>query len=110
MNFCHTSFLPRPQVKNPRACQLKSCQLERQKANEKAWREQNWGLYDSKYHSIRKVQRHRTINHMTTQVVSCIKAGKTLLGHHLDLEVIKEYLAELFLSLGIRKLKKFCQL
>ena len=30
--FCHTEFIPRPQIKKPRACSHSACQKKRQRA------------------------------------------------------------------------------
>ena len=57
--FCNTEFEPRPQVKNPRACS--NCQNARQRANEKEWRNRHLGLYDGKYHQVKRESRNAAI-------------------------------------------------
>ena len=102
--FCNTFYTPRPQVKRPRAC--KNCQQKRQKANEKAWRERNRGLYDRKYHAVLRERRCQTIQCIISMFMKVIKIGSTFIGQEINTDQIEQYFSELFRSLGIRKLKK----
>ena len=106
--FCNTEFTPRPQVKKPRACS--NCQKLRQKANEKSWRTKHLGIYDRKYHRIKREVRQSEIRTKAKDVIRCIKVGGTLLGVNLS-EEIQQSMNELFLKflsdLGIRRANKF---
>ena len=105
--FCKEEFSPRPQVKNPRACNKKSCQIKRQKINEKEWRERNQGLYNKKYHNIMKQKRINKLKEYSDKLLKLIKIGQTYLDMKLKIENISNYIFHFFLKLGIRKVKKF---
>ncbi len=102
--FCNRSYSPRPQVKRPRAC--KYCQSQRQSSNEKAWRDRHLGLYDKKYHQIKKRKRIATVEAVASKATECLKAGLLFMGIRADVPSIGAYITKLFLSIGIRKLNK----
>lgn len=105
--FCNSEFSPRPQVKKPRACQ--SCQRLRQRANEKAWREENLGYYDGKYHSSQRKARKAAIEEKIIALLKCIEVGGTVLGVPLTKEILKSFQAQFlkFISaLGFRYANK----
>jgi len=106
--FCSTEFKPRPQVKRPRACQ--NCQKLRQSANEKAWRSQHLGLYDGKYHSIKRNDRRKLILDKIKDLIRCLSVGGTLLGLSFSEEVralFVDTFFKFFWSLGIKHANKF---
>ena len=108
--FCNDIFKPRPQVKNPRACDKPECQQKRQSLNEKEWREKNQGLYDGKYHSVKRVERKKTLDKLSDQVFQCIKVGKEFLNQKLNLELVNVFLVDFFHNLGIRCANKLWSL
>jgi hypothetical protein len=105
--FCNTEFEPRPQVKNPRACS--NCQKARQRANEKSWRNKHLGLYDGKYHQVKRECRKAAIKTKVKDLIKCVEVGGTLLGIAITKE-IQESFCDIFLkffaSLGIRRANK----
>ena len=105
--FCKEKFTPRAQVKNPRACNKRSCQRKRQKINEKEWRERNKGLYDKKYHNIMKQKRKERLLEYSGKLLELIEIGRIYLDEKLKIENISEYIFNFFIKLGIRKVKKF---
>ena len=106
--FCNTEFTPRPQVKNPRACT--NCQKTRQRANEKSWRNTSLGLYDGKYHQVKRECRKVEIQTKVQDLVRCIEVGGTLLGLALTKEIqasFQEFFLKFLINLGIRRANKF---
>jgi hypothetical protein len=104
--FCNSYFTPRAQVKKPRACQKKECQLKRQRANEKAWKEQQGDRFDAKYHNKKKQKRLSNLRDMAGNVIKCIETGLTFLGKSLNIEKMRGYITELFYTLGSRRVNK----
>ena len=104
--FCKEEFTPRPQVKRPRACGRKSCQLKRQLANEKEWRSKNKGLYNKKYHNIMKQQRINKLQEYANKLFKIIKIGQNYLNEALKIDDFKSCIFIFFVNLGIRKVKK----
>lgn len=106
--FCSTEFEPRPQVKNPKACQ--DCQKARQRANEKAWRNKHLGIYNGKYHQVKRECRKAALKTKVKDLVKCVEVGGTLLGLIITKE-IRESLGDILLKflscLGIRYANKF---
>ena len=107
--FCCSQFTPRPQVKNARACGKKSCQEDRQKSNEKAWRAKNTGLYDGKYHQGQRMSRMRRIREVANNLSNCLKTGATMLGVLINGPAIFGLLLRFFSDLGIRGTNKLCK-
>lgn len=107
--FCHSKFTPRPQVKNARACGKKVCQKARQKANEEAWHSRNPGIYDAKYHQVKRRDRLRRMSEIVTRFSKCLETGATLLGEEFELKAIAILLTRFFLKLGIRFTNKLCK-
>jgi hypothetical protein len=106
--FCLTEYVPRSQVKNPRACP--ACQKERQKENEKSWKQKNLGLYDGRYHRLQREGRKRQILTQINQLVQCIELGCTLLGTAFSEKSpadFKDWLMSAILTLGVRRANKF---
>ncbi len=102
--FCLVMFESRPQVKRPRACS--KCQRARQQENEKAWHNQNKGLYDLKYHRIQKIARVKKLKATAEQIFRLVEIGKSFLGTVIELEGIRELFQLFFISFGIRKINK----
>jgi len=106
--FCHDEFVPRPQVKHPRACQ--KCQQHRQKKNEEEWRKKNKDLYSSIDHRTYREQRGRRISGLVMFVLRSMKIGFSFLGltelqtTHKDLE---KDLVRFFDRIGLRQINKF---
>ena len=106
--FCNTEFEPRPQVKNPRACS--NCQNARQRANEKEWRNRHLGLYDGKYHQVKRESRNAAIKTKVKDLIKCVEVGGTLLGIAITKEIQESFgdiLLKFLFGLGIRRANKF---
>ncbi len=106
--FCHSQFKPRPQVKSPRACGKQECQRERQRENEKAWHSRNPGIYDGKYHSVKRRERLQELRKIAGRLKECLAVGATMLGVTVDEGQILLILERFLLGLGIRTANKFC--
>jgi len=104
--YCHKSFTPRPQVKNPRACSTRDCQKKRQRDNEKAWRINNKGLYGRDYHNSQKQSRIREIRSKSASILRALKIGYDFLGGNLDWVHFEVKVFQFFVSLGLRRLNK----
>ncbi|HLE12044.1 MAG: hypothetical protein A2504_05955 [Bdellovibrionales bacterium RIFOXYD12_FULL_39_22] len=85
--FCNTEFTPRPQVKNPRACNNNPCQRLRQAANEREWRQLNDHLNSKEYHQIRRNQRIDKIKKINAVVIKSLSIGAEFLGLPIDVKV-----------------------
>ena len=109
--YCNTLYGPRPQVKNPRACDKESCQMARQRDNEKEWREQHRKNYDKEYQEQQRVVRDDAINDVTNNIIKCLEIGKEFLGSignaNFNLDEFKTILSCFFSNLGIRRINKF---
>src|SRR4051812_33789276 len=103
--FCHTEYKSRPQVKRPRACT--SCQRQRQRTNEKDWRNRNPRYSDPAYHKVCREQRFKKLNEVVTILSSCLKVGKTFLGLDIAMDLVSGALGEFLFALGIRRVNKF---
>ncbi|MBF0360978.1 MAG: hypothetical protein HQK49_08200 [Oligoflexia bacterium] len=104
--YCNTSYYPRPQVKNPQACNKEECQRARQRDNEKHWREQNKTHYSKDYFEIQKDKRKKTITEKTNEIFNCLEVGKNMLNKNINLNIFREYFEQKFLQLGIRLINK----
>ena len=104
--FCSSIFRPRPQVKRPRACGKINCQGARQKANEKAWREQNLGPYDGAYHAAKRALRAAKLKAILAAIMDALKVGSRMRGVQLQFEQIEEFLSQTFSELGSRRANK----
>ena len=104
--FCSLDFNPRPQVKTPRACSHSRCQDARQKANEKAWREQNNGPYDGAYHTAKRSLRAAKLKGMLTAFMDALKVGSRMRGLDIQVEKFETFLRQAFLELGSRRANK----
>lgn len=105
--FCLTEYVPCPQVKNPRACS--NCQKLRQRANEKAWRLKNLGLYGGQFHHDQRKERKTEVETRITRLVRCIDVGSTLLGVAFaddSREAFKKWLLHSVLDAGTRRANK----
>ena len=107
--FCSRAFSPRPQVKNPRACNAPVCQAARQRSNEKDWHSRQAEVYDADYHRLKRVGRGRRIQALAERLLACLRTGALLLGADLDFGAIGRELHLIFFRLGIRRLNKFCK-
>lgn len=105
--FCFATFNPRPQVKNPRACNKEDCQMKRQRANEQDWHRQHSYNRDKQYHKIRRQQRKANLLHIIDVILECLRVGKELLGKRVEIERFRPSFQEFILELGIRNTNKF---
>jgi len=105
--FCNTEFQPRPQVKNPRACNKDSCQKLRQTSNEREWRKSNEHLDSKEYHQIRRKQRNEKINKLFLAIIKSLSIGVNFIGLPFNIHSFSDFFKDIFLQLGLRKLNKF---
>ena len=111
--YCSTLFDSRPQVKNPRACNKKSCQKARQRDNEKEWRERHSDSYDNEYHEHQRDVRANVISKIIDDILRCFQTGKDFLDGQVSfkkfkLDDFKNTMTIFFSELGIRRIFKFC--
>ena len=105
--FCPASFYPRPQVKNPRACERTECQRKRQRSNELAWRARNETSQDAEYHRICRQGRLKRLQEFAAIMSRCLSTGATFLNESISLGPIQDILLRFLLELGVRKINKF---
>jgi hypothetical protein len=103
--FCNTEFQPRPQVKKPRACS--SCQVQRQRSNEKDWRSRNPRYSNAIYHELMRRSREKKLKAVIEALLECIRIGKTMSGLTFEARELSSLLTEFVLGLGVRRLNKF---
>ena len=108
--FCHTQFTPRSQVKTPRACNKDMCQRQRQRDNERSWRERHKHLEDKNYHQIRRHQRRKKIHDIGQLIFKCMAVGREFLGIPIYMENMRTHFIDFLLELGIRRINKLCSL
>lgn len=107
--FCLSEFEPRPQVKNPRACKHQSCQRQRQRANEKEWRNLQVGYPGENYYQIRKLQRKKRITDVVQSLIKCFEAGRKFFGVDILMEEFSQILEAALFRIGVRRINKFWQ-
>jgi len=105
--FCNDKFSPRAQVKNPRACNKRSCQNKRQRSNEKQWHSQNPEGADSMYHRVTKLTRIRELRKISQKIAELLITGARFAGYHMESFHFQSFVFEFFKHLGIRKVNKF---
>jgi len=105
--FCNTEYQPRPQVKNPRACNKDACQCRRQASNEREWRKSNDHLNSKQYHQIRRKQRLEKIRKLNSIIIKSFSVGIDYLGLPIKIDMFTAFFEYLFSSLGIREINKF---
>lgn len=102
-NYYNNIYQPRSQVKNPQACGKEQCQKLRQRDNERKWHQHNQGLYDKKYHQVKRIVRNNTITSIATQLIEALSIGLRFEGKELcDPLILNQYIC----TLGIRILNK----
>ena len=105
-SYCHKSFIPRSQVKNPKACSERKCQKRRQRDNEKDWRSRNKGLYDHRYHAIQKRKRLEELKQKAQRILKALEVGGRFLGENLRFEVVERFFFQFLIELGVRQANK----
>jgi len=103
-------FYPRPQVKNPRACN--KCQGKRQQANEREWRERNkQHLPNKHYHRLRRLLRIKKLKDLAAYLSHCLEVGMRFANlkglETVGLKDLAEYFSQFLHNLGIRAANKF---
>jgi len=108
--YCNTVFIPRPQTKNPKACNNSSCQLARQRENEKEWHSKNKDLYlkNKRYHQLQAIHRNRIINLIFAKLLDCLEIGarfKDIKFKNINMfsNIFKKFIS----NIGVRKINKF---
>lgn len=103
-NYCHVIYSPRPQVKNPRACKDTMCQKGRQADNEREWRGKNQGIYDKKYHEVKRTLRLKEVASTVSTLIESLTIGLRFRG--LLLNSNHHFLIQTFTNLGVHQLNK----
>ena len=105
--FCHTEFIPRPQVKKPRACNHSACQKRRQRANEREWK-QRFSLYlDAEYHRSQRLERRKLLKSVVLGLLRCLSTGKELLDFSFRVDLLSPVIEKFIFDLGMRQVNKF---
>ncbi len=104
--ICKEEFTPRPQIKNPRACSKYACQRERQRRNERDWREKNADLYDRIYHQIQKQKREEKMELILNTIMALLEVGQRFHRMYLNLSKARVFFFEILKSLGLRRINK----
>lgn len=105
--ICGEDFIPRPQVRRPKACFKSICQKARQKANEIAWRARINADNTGRYHQIQRASRAKRLREITLQLMECLKIGGRMLNRLFDREGLEAFLVKALGELGIRRCNKF---
>ena len=105
--FCNREFSPRPQVKYPRACFERSCQAERQKTNEKDWRNRQDVIRPNSYDSLQRGLRTAAIKKIVAEILKCLGIGRRMSGFSDFGASSVDFFTQIFLNLGIRRTNKF---
>lgn len=106
--FCSQEFIPRPQVKKPRAC--KDCQAKRQRANEIDWRKRNMHLVCKKYHQVRRDQRYKKLSQLAAYISHCMTTGFKMINigqKHPNFNALIKWILPILQLTGIRRANKF---
>jgi hypothetical protein len=104
--YCNSFYCPRPQVKNPQACNRKKCQLARQRDNEMHWRKRNKIYYGKDYYEVQKEKRNKIVSDNATEFLHCFEVGKNMLNKNINLDIFSEYFLVFFSQLGTRLINK----
>lgn len=110
--FCTTLFEPRPQTKNPRACNKSECQKARQSRNEKEWHIKHNELYQKApdYHKEKRMERHKTISEKIKVIFEAMQSGFIFKNLDINFSVFYEFFTNFMHREGIRKINKFYNL
>lgn len=106
--FCHKSFTPRPQTKKARACDDRECQNQRQRLNEKEWKNKHKGEYGAKFYREYRVERFKVISQLVERIVRVLRIGCTAVCENFSLEDFKEVLLPFLSRLGLGRANKLC--
>lgn len=104
--FCEANYLPRKQVKSPRACHKKRCQHRRQKANEYEWRVKHNLISDPEYHRLQRKQRTKTLTALVNLIFECASVGSKFLNRSMQQLNLRSLLSDFIFTQGIRRIKK----
>jgi len=105
--FCNIQFIPRNQVKKPRACLAKKCQTLRQRDNEKTWKLKHIDQYDKEYFEIQRDKRAKEIKEILESFLVCLKVGLNFMGKNIEFKIFTTIFSDFIFKLGIRKINKF---
>ncbi len=108
-NYCHKPFVPRPQVKFPKACNQLNCQKKRQRDNERSWHARRAEKYDHKYHNNRRKYREKLIESYLRKLLEALRVGLLFWGYDFSQERWMDFLRRPFQRLGLRRINKLCQ-
>ena len=105
--FCNLEFNPRPQVKHPRACGSSLCQGERQRTNEKDWRNLQSKTGSGRYDAVQRGLRNSAIKAIVAEILKCLGIGRRITGLPEFRPELSGFFTKIFLGLGIREINKF---
>lgn len=104
--YCNKPFYPRPQVKNPKACNNPECQKKRQRENERVWHSKNKAKFDAAYHRVKRKIRNKAILKVFLFLIEALRVGLTMYAKTLDTEAFENTFKGWFLKLGLRQINK----
>ena len=87
-NYCQNSFIPRPQVKRPKACKASECQRKRQRDNERSWHKIHKDQFNKKYHNQQKKKRFVKIVNYASLLLGCFKIGAKFSDMNINMEIL----------------------
>lgn len=105
--YCNKQYTPRPQVKNPIACNDPKCQKKRQSDNEKSWHQRNKEKFDSRYHQRKRKSRYKKMISVLKKITQIISVGSKFLGAPINLNHFESLMLKFLKPLGIRQINKF---
>ena len=107
--FCSTQFEPRPQIKNPKACNKETCQRARQRQNENDWHQKHKDFYikNAKYHKEQRIERYRLIMQIINDLLDAMFSGFRFKKIQVNCELFKTLFHNFMCRIGIRKINKF---
>lgn len=105
-SYCKAEFKPRPQTRNPKACQKKSCQKRRQYENERHWRERGGIQYGAEYHQLHRKLRNKVINEIASVLAALIVIGAQFKNVPVEPAAAKQFFADAISSTCFASAKK----
>ena len=106
--ICGSSFTPRPQTKKARACSDRQCQIQRQRLNEKEWKNKHKAEYGAQFYREYREERVGVISKLVERILRVLQIGCTALHEKFSLEDFKKVLIPFLSRLGIRRANKLC--
>lgn len=106
--FCGDLFLPRPQIKKPRACSHEKCQQARQKLNQQEWRQRENVYYPNDYHRKKRRERSKKLGFLAKMLCDLLSIGAKMKHVLISKSHLSAIMTQALGSLGILGAKKLC--